>query len=68
MAYSKARSVEQGHVDENRRVEPMSSWNESKRQAVDAASRQVPPSADARQAMGFMPMKMKGAAIRWRGL
>jgi len=46
----------------------MSSWNESKRQAVDAASDKVPPSADARQAMGFMPMKMKGAVIRWRGL
>jgi hypothetical protein len=52
----------------DRREQPSPSWSESKRQAVEAACRQVAPDADARQAMGFMPMKMKGAAIRWRGL
>jgi hypothetical protein len=44
------------------------SWGESKQQAVQAAARQVKPDVDARQALGFMPMEMKGAAIRWRGL
>ena len=33
-----------------------------------AANRQPDPKVDARVAFGFMPMSMKGAAIRWRGL
>jgi len=45
-----------------------SSLRELKHKAVMAASRHVDPKADAREAFGFMPMSMKGAAIRWRGL
>jgi hypothetical protein len=45
-----------------------SAWHEVKQQAVQAAARQVPSDADAREALGFMPLKMKGATIRWRGL
>lgn len=44
------------------------SLGEFKRQVVQAASRRAGPEVDARQAFGFMPMAMKGAVIRWRGL
>ena len=44
------------------------SLSDIKRNAVMAASQQVDPSVDAREAFGFMPMSLKGAAIRWRGL
>lgn len=64
----KARPVAQGQGKVDRLEKSSSSWNEVKRQAVQAAGRQVPPNADARQALGFMPLKMKGANIRWRGL
>lgn len=39
-----------------------------KRNAVMAVGQHVDPKADAREAFGFMPMSMKGATIRWRGL
>jgi hypothetical protein len=68
MKPSNAHPSAQNQVVGDRREQPAPSWSESKRQAVEAACRQVAPDADARQAMGFMPMKMKGAAIRWRGL
>ena len=68
MKSSKPRPAAQGQVDEDRHGQSASSWNEVKRQAVQAVSRQVPPDADARKAFGFMPLKMKGATIRWRGL
>lgn len=51
-----------------RRVSRVVYWGESKQQAVLAAARQVPPDVDAREALGFMPLQMKGASIRWRGL
>jgi hypothetical protein len=55
-------------VDENRHEQSASAWNEAKRHAVQAVNRQVPPDADARKALRFMHLKLKGAAIRWRGL
>lgn len=58
----------QSQLIEDRLGRSASSWSESKRQAVEAANRQVSPAADAREALGFMPLQMKGAAIRWRGL
>lgn len=68
MKSSKPRPAAQDQVVEDPRGQSASSWNEAKRQAVQAASWQAPPYADARKALGFMPLKMKGAAIRWRGL
>jgi len=56
------------HSDDHRSGQLAPSWGESKQQAVQAAARQVKPDVDARQALGFMPLEMKGAAIRWRGL
>lgn len=68
MKSSGAHSSKQSRAAEQRRQKPAPSWDEEKRQAVDAASNGVSASADARQAVGFMPMNLKGAAIRWRGL
>lgn len=68
MKSSERRPAPQDPVNENRHGQSASSWNEVKRNAVQAASRQVPPDADARKALGFMLLQMKGAAIRWRGL
>ncbi len=45
-----------------------SAWAEEKSQAVKAAARAHPPSVDAREAFGFAPMSLKGAAYRWRGI
>lgn len=50
------------------RSDVLISLGDVKRQAVQAvATRQGAQVADARQAFGFMPMEVKGAAIRWRG-
>lgn len=50
------------------RSDVLISLGDVKRQAVQAAAnRQAAQVVDARQAFGFMPMEMKGAAIRWRG-
>ena len=68
MKPSSANSSKQGHAAEHRQEQPAPSWGKAKRQAVDAASSRVSASADARQAVGFMPLNLKGAAIRWRGL
>lgn len=62
------RSSVRRSPDENRKGPLAPSWIESKQQAVRVAAQEVSPDADARQALGFMPLKMKGAAIRWRGL
>jgi len=68
MGAPKLQSLVRHSPDDNRQEPLAPSWSESKQQAVHAAARQVRPDADARQALGFMPLKMKGAAIRWRGL
>lgn len=65
------RELPQGqrhHSDDHRSGQLAPSWGAFKQQAVLAAGRQVKPDADARQALGFMPLEMKGSAIRWRGL
>lgn len=39
-----------------------------KNQTHQACNTHTPVDIDARKAFGFMPMSMKGIAIRWRGL
>lgn len=64
----KSRPAARGRSDGSRRGPRVVSWSEAKQQAVLAAASQVQPDADAREVLGFMPLQMKGAAIRWRGL
>ena len=68
MKSSKIHLAAQSQVIQDQPGRSASSWNESKQLAVQAVARQLQPDADARQALGFMPLEMKGAAIRWRGL
>ena len=64
----KSRLAARGRSDVSRRGPRVVSWSEAKQQAVLAAANQVQPEADVTEALGFMPLQMKGAAIRWRGL
>lgn len=64
----RAKKPAQGQASQDQPAKAATTWHEVKQQAVQAAAREVPPEADARQTLGFMPMKLKGAGIRWRGL
>ncbi len=68
MEYPESRPAVRRRPEEIRRGSVAPSWSEAKQQVVQAAARQVKPDVDARQALGFMPLEMKGTAIRWRGL
>jgi hypothetical protein len=68
MSSSKFVVHEKSSIAESQRGKMASAWAEEKRQAVKVPARAASPSVDAREAFGFAPMSLKGAAYRWRGV